>query len=91
MSAHTAIRCRRRCAKVLIARLCRRAYIPGDVKDGETTMDRMVARLNIQHYEQSLEKETNAAKRDMLRRLLSEEREKLRKAELDYDRKRKRD
>ncbi len=54
-------------------------------------MDRMVARLNIQHYEHLLEKETNEAEREKLRRLLSEEREKLRKAELDYDRKRKRD
>ncbi len=54
-------------------------------------MDRMVARLNIQHYERLLEKEANEDKREMLGRLLSEEREKLRKAELDYDRKRKRD
>ncbi len=54
-------------------------------------MDRMVARLNIQHYEQLLEKEANEAKREMLRRLLSEERGKLRKAELDYERNRKRD
>ncbi len=51
-------------------------------------MDRMVARLNIDHYEHLLEKETNEAERDKLRRLLSEEREKLRKAELEYGRKR---
>ncbi len=49
-------------------------------------MDRMVARLNIQHYEHLLEKETSEAKREMLRRLLSEEREKLRKAEQEYNR-----
>ncbi len=54
-------------------------------------MDRMVARLNIEHYEHLLEKETNGAKREMLRRLLSEEREKLQKAEQEYNRNRKRD
>ncbi len=52
-------------------------------------MDRMVARLNIGHYEQLLEKETNEAERERLRRLLAVE--KLRKAELEHDRKRKRD
>jgi hypothetical protein len=54
-------------------------------------MDRMVARLNIEHYEHLLEKETNEIEREKLRRLLAEEREKLRKAELDYNRKRNRD
>ncbi len=54
-------------------------------------MDRMVARLNIDHYEHLLEKETNEAERERLRRLLAEELEKLRKAELEHDRKRNRD
>ncbi len=54
-------------------------------------MDRMVARLNIEHYEHLLEKETNQVEREKLRRLLAEEREKLRKAELEHDRNRKRD
>ncbi len=54
-------------------------------------MDRMVARLNIEHYEHMLEKETNENERQKLRRLLAEEWEKLRKAELEYDKQRKRD
>ncbi len=54
-------------------------------------MDRMVARLNIQHFESLLDQETNELEREKLRRLLAEEREKLRKAELDHDRKRKQD
>jgi hypothetical protein len=54
-------------------------------------MDRMVARLNIDHFEHLLEKETNEVERERLRRLLSEEREKLRKAELEREKKRQRD
>jgi hypothetical protein len=54
-------------------------------------MDRMVARLNIDHFENLLKTATNEAERERLRGLLAEEREKLRKAELDHRKKEKRD
>ena len=58
-------------------------YIIFVLRNGEATMDRMVARLNIEHYEFLLAKETDEVEREKLRRLLSEEREIQRKAELE--------
>ncbi len=40
-------------------------------------MQKMVARLNVEHFRHMLESETNAAKRQMLVRLLEEEQAKL--------------
>lgn len=40
-------------------------------------MDRMVARLNIEHFRKQMSEETDESKRQTLRRLLSEEEAKL--------------
>ncbi len=40
-------------------------------------MDKLVARLNIEHFRKQLETETDEAKRQMLLRLLAEEEAKL--------------
>ncbi len=40
-------------------------------------MDKMVARLNIKHFRELLETETDKVKREMLLRLLAEEEAKL--------------
>ena len=47
-------------------------------------MDRMVARLNIEHYLHLLERETNEREREKLKGLLAEEEAKLRQAEIAH-------
>ena len=51
----------------------------------------MVARLNVEHYEFLLEKETDLRERRKLQQLLAEAQEALRQAELGHQRTIKRD
>jgi hypothetical protein len=44
---------------------------------GESTMDKAIAKLNIQHFRAKLASELDPAKRDTLHRLLKEEEDKL--------------
>ena len=47
-------------------------------------MDRMVARLNVEHFRDLLKRETDERERERLKRMLAEEEEKLRQAELSH-------
>ena len=51
---------------------------------GEAPMDRMVARLNVEHFRDLLKRETDERERERLKRMLAEEEEKLRQAELSH-------
>jgi hypothetical protein len=46
-------------------------------------VDRTIARLNIEHFTRLLERETDEGRRQMLLRLLAEEKEKFNRAESD--------
>lgn len=50
-------------------------------------MDRLVARLNIEHYRKLLSDESDPDKRGMLQKLLTEEEAKLIAAEADHNKK----
>jgi hypothetical protein len=47
-------------------------------------MDRDIARLNVEHFHKLLAYETDEAKRRVLHRLLVEEENKLRQAEMNF-------
>jgi len=49
-------------------------------RKGAATMDKFVARLNIEHYRALLKTETDKTERERIARLLAEEEEKLRVA-----------
>jgi hypothetical protein len=46
-------------------------------------VDRTIARLNIEHFNRLLERETDETRRQMLLRLLAEEKDKLNRSESD--------
>ena len=46
-------------------------------QSGDAVVDRSVARLNIEHYKRLLERETDAARRQLLLRLLADEEAKI--------------
>jgi hypothetical protein len=53
--------------------------VPSAAYAGNTTLDRSVAHLNIEHYKRLLEHETDQKRRELLLRLLAEEEAKLTK------------
>jgi hypothetical protein len=50
-------------------------------------VDTLVARLNIEHYRNLLDHESDSGKRQMLQKLLAEEEKKLLAAEADHNKK----